>query len=347
MTELENNVNTNSNNGCANGPYIVIIILLVIIAILSFFIGKSYSVLTGQATPGTTTAVVTEPKDIVVKVIDDKKCSDCQTASILESIQQLPFLSWATIEKYDFSDSGVEEILKENGITKLPAFLLNTNQVPDTDFAKYLKATPAGLYTLEVNANHDPYAKRSENGFLLLPEGILKEIKDNSRIFGNKDSEILWVEYSDINCGYCAKLHNDGTHDALFEKFGDKLSVAYQYFAIFNREAPEILECIADQKGTDVMYQTIKKAYKDGLKDKAWIAWAVEWLNQDELTACIESGKYKAKIDEHMKVGTDVFGVTGTPGNILINTKTGEYAKLPGAYPVADFEKTINNLLGK
>ncbi|MGE4443790.1 MAG: DsbA family protein [Candidatus Altimarinota bacterium] len=337
MSEIQNN---NSNNG-SNAPYIVIIILLIVIAVLAFFVGKGFN--TGSTNTNNNTSTTVNPEDIELTIIGDTKCADCPTQNILESIKQFPAIASAKITEVDFSDAGTEELMKANQITKLPAFLLNTDNI--SDLKQYLTKTPTGLFNLDVGATHDPYAKRSDRGFLVLNDGVLDAIKKDSRIYGNENAEILWVEYSDINCGYCAKLHNDGTHATLFKEFGDKLALAYQYFAIFNREAPVILECIADQKGTDVMYETIKKVYKDGLKDKAGIAGAVEGLNNDELTACIDSGKYTSKIDTHMKMGSETFGVTGTPGNILINTKTGEYAKLPGAYPVADFERTIKNLL--
>jgi protein-disulfide isomerase len=45
-----------------------------------------------------------------------------------------------------------------------------------------------------------------------------------------------------------------------------------------------------------------------------------------------------------MSLGTEQFGVTGTPGNVLINNKTGEYQILPGAYPVDEFKKAIDSL---
>lgn len=335
MSEIQNNNNSNGNQT----PYIIIIVLLMIIAVLAFFVGKGYN---SWNTIGNTNSSLNN-EDIEVTVIWDVNCADCQTQNIIDSLKQIPSLTSANFKEIDFSAAGTEEILKANNITKLPAFLFNTNNI--NDLKQYMTQTPTGLYSLDAWSTHDPYAKRSERGFLILNDWVLNDIKKDSRIYGNENAEILWVEYSDLNCGYCAKLHNEGTHDTLFTTFGDKLGLAYQYFAIFNREAPVILECIADQKGTDVMYQTIKKAYKDGLKDKAWIAGAVEWINNEELTACIDSGKYTAKIDSHMKMWSETFGVTGTPGNILINTKTWEYAKLPGAYPVADFERTINNLL--
>ena len=45
-----------------------------------------------------------------------------------------------------------------------------------------------------------------------------------------------------------------------------------------------------------------------------------------------------------MKRGTALFGVTGTPGNVLINNETGEYEVLSGAYPTASFEQIIDRL---
>jgi protein-disulfide isomerase len=36
----------------------------------------------------------------------------------------------------------------------------------------------------------------------------LKALKDNSYIKGNSDAKITRIEYSDLECPYCAKLHN-------------------------------------------------------------------------------------------------------------------------------------------
>jgi len=47
--------------------------------------------------------------------------------------------------------------------------------------------------------------------------------------------------------------------------------------------------------------------------------------NTQEVDACIASDRMKAKIDDTMELGQNVFGIRGTPGNILINVNTGEY----------------------
>jgi len=40
-----------------------------------------------------------------------------------------------------------------------------------------------------------------------------------------------------------------------------------------------------------------------------------------------------------------VFGITGTPGNVIINNETGEYEVISGAYPAEEFEAKINSIM--
>jgi protein-disulfide isomerase len=43
--------------------------------------------------------------------------------------------------------------------------------------------------------------------------------------------------------------------------------------------------------------------------------------------------------------GSTKFSVNGTPGNVLINTKTGKYEVVSGAQPEANFAAAIERLL--
>jgi hypothetical protein len=47
------------------------------------------------------------------------------------------------------------------------------------------------------------------------------------------------------------------------------------------------------------------------------------------LQACLSSSKYTDKVQSNAREGSTLFGITGTPGNVLINNKTGEWDKLP------------------
>ena len=67
-------------------------------------------------------------------------------------------------------------------------------------------------------------------------------------------------------------------------------------------------------------------------------------LNEASFTECLDSGKFTQKIEDQMSGGTAV-GVTGTPGNILLNTKTGKTRLIPGAYPLEQMKTEIDALL--
>jgi hypothetical protein len=48
-----------------------------------------------------------------------------------------------------------------------------------------------------------------------------------------------------------------------------------------------------------------------------------------------------------MAEGSSKFGVNGTPGNVLINTKTGKYEVVSGAQPEANFDAAITRLMAE
>lgn len=163
MSENKNTCEVWENSNCVKCeklPYVIIIVLLIIISVLAFFVGKNYDVIfnwwskNSNITTGSWNVVA---NDIVVKIVWDKRCNECQTDTITASLKQVPFLAWSKFEEMDFSDKGAKEFIKANWITALPAFLLNTNNVPDAQFAQYLTETPAGLFSLNVWSEFDPF----------------------------------------------------------------------------------------------------------------------------------------------------------------------------------------------
>lgn len=67
-------------------------------------------------------------------------------------------------------------------------------------------------------------------------------------------------------------------------------------------------------------------------------------LDADAFTACVESGKYEDKINKQMADG-QAAGVSGTPGNIILDVKSGKGIVISGAQPLANFKKTIDAML--
>lgn len=353
-----------------------IIALLVIIAIMAFFLGKKEWTTTNNTTVVNNWQDVQpiaektdgEYEELSIKIIDDVRCGEkCPTDMIVDQLKKLPSMSGATMERKDFADEGVEQYLKDNEITKLPLIVFSTNNFdvswdpeqpgPNGQVAPkintFLKEMPGGEYYLEVWSQFNPFQKRSENGFLMLDLEDLKQLKANSYIKGNSEAKITWIEYSDLECPFCAKLHNAGTDTDLAKKYGDDLNIVFNHFPLwFHANAQvwaEIMECLADQKWSDAFYSLMKTAFKDEKSDKDYLlAEAVKiWGDKAKIEKCLEDKTHEQKVKDQMAKGWDLFGITGTPGSILVNNETGEYDIISGAYPTASFEEIIDRLLGK
>ena len=72
-----------------------------------------------------------------------------------------------------------------------------------------------------------------------------------------------------------------------------------------------------------------------------------QWLNSETVKACYDNGETKNLVAEKFNVWKDIFWITGTPGNVLINNVTREYKIVSWAYPSSEFIKTVNELLGR
>ncbi len=73
-------------------------------------------------------------------------------------------------------------------------------------------------------------------------------------------------------------------------------------------------------------------------------AWRIG-LDKEKIQECIDENKFLTKINSQMKVWSDNFGITWTPGNVLINNETWEYVVISWAHPKESFIKNIDDLL--
>ena len=62
------------------------------------------------------------------------------------------------------------------------------------------------------------------------------------------------------------------------------------------------------------------------------------------MMACVNGGEFASKVTAQMDFGRKL-GVTGTPGNIVMNNETGEFTKVSGAVPAEAFDAAISTFL--
>jgi protein-disulfide isomerase len=349
----------------------IIIVLLLLIAIMGFFLWKNYNssntTTTNTSTNNTTTGtgVQANYEKVSIIVYEDKRCTNCHTNEIIDQLKLLPSLSGVEIVRKDFSEKWVSDFLTKNQVKTLPLIVFSTNNFdvskdpvqmdqsgkPAPKVNWFLQSLPEGGFTLQVGSTFNPFEKRSANWFLLLDKAKLSAIKASSYIKGNKDAKITWLEYSDLECPFCAKLHNSSTESDLTKKYTDKLNIIFNHFPLqFHANAQpgaEILECLWELKWWDAFYSLMKKAYTAEKSTKAYLIEqsVALWTKETDLNKCLDSGKYTKKVKDQLEVWSTTFGITGTPGNVLINNETGEYEVISWAYPTDSFVEIIDKLL--
>jgi protein-disulfide isomerase len=217
----------------------------------------------------------------------------------------------------------------------------------------YLTVLPDEQYSLTLGATFDPFATRSENGFLILEDALLQEVKADAHYIGDENAKVTWLEYTDVNCHYCKKMELDGTAQSVMDSIGDNLNKTSSHFIGVGGQASQVaaetLECIASVGSSDLYNSGLSEALISGDNTKATlIANAViGGINEVELNACIDNNDSKETVDRKFKRGQEAFGITGTPGNVIINNETGEYEIISGAYPASAFEEIINKMLAQ
>lgn len=296
---------------------------------------------------------------LVITIIDDNRCNNCSTDNLIYQLKNTPAISNAEIVVKDFSDNWIKDYLLENDIKKLPAIIFPTNDIWDPNLESYMMILNSWEYSLNIWANFDPFTERSDKWFLILDEKKYDEIKKDSYIKWNKEAKITWLEYSDLECPYCAKLHNSDVEENIKENYWDKVNKIFQHYPLdFHPNAMDLAiasECVWKAIEDEFWMEDAIKWYYDyidvlfnledinssTLIEKAVVVWA----SFSDFDTCLTYKETEDKIRTKMELWTKVFWISWTPANVLINNETLEYVIISWAYPYSSFEGQINELL--
>lgn len=171
---------------------------------------------------------------------------------------------------------------------------------------------------------------------------------DTTDMLGKADAPITIVEFTDYQCPFCQRFHSS-TFPDLKKNWIDTGKVRF-----ISRDMPldfhsnafraaEAARCAGDQKQfwrmRDVLGSNPSKLSQDNLEKFAQEL----GLDMPKFKACLDSGKYKATIENDMKIAQSI-GVNGTPSFVIGKTTPdgvdGEL--LVGALPLAMFEQKLN-----
>jgi len=198
----------------------------------------------------------------------------------------------------------------------------------------------------------------------------IKAVSANDHILGNPNAKIKIIEYSDTSCPFCKVFHN--TMRRIMADYGKTGDVAwvYRHFPIdkegtrpdggilhpnAGREA-QALECADALGGNDKFWAYTNRLYEitpsvtaaapNGL-DLRELPRIAEYvgLNVTEFKACLDSGRYKDKVEAQYMDGINM-GITGTPSSIII-TPSGKNIPIAGAQPYEVVKAAIDAILAE
>ncbi len=181
----------------------------------------------------------------------------------------------------------------------------------------------------------------------------VKKLQKDDHVRGDRNSRVLLIEYSDYECPFCKRFHP--TTQQILDTYKGKVALVYRHYPLpFHANAQkeaEASECINELGGNDAFWKYTDAIYERTTSngtgfalDKLGPLAKEVGVDQTKFQNCLDSGKYADHIKKDFDEGAKA-GVSGTPGNILLDTKTGKTKLIPGAVPFDNFKTEIDSML--
>lgn len=184
-------------------------------------------------------------------------------------------------------------------------------------------------------------------------EEKVEKLRANDHLRGDRNARILLIEYSDLECPFCKQFHK--TAQQIIDNYKGQVAWIYRHFPLdqihskADKEA-QATECANELLGNDGFWKLTDKIFEvtpsnNGLDLATLPELAAQvGLDKNKFKTCLDSGKMAKKVEEDYQSGIKA-GVTGTPANFLLDTKTGKTQLIPGAVPFDQLKQVIDELL--
>lgn len=185
------------------------------------------------------------------------------------------------------------------------------------------------LFPIDKNVKSD--------GTYEIPRTEIK-LGDRELTLGDPNAPVTFVEFSDVECPFCARFYQDGLVGIRNLADQGKVYFVYKHFPLnFHPEAipgAHAIECAADQGKWIEMHDLIFEN-QASLGESNYKAWAAQLgLDMTEFNNCFDTSKYQDKIDADYELGRQI-GVSGTPASFANGIR------ISGAQPFTSFESII------
>jgi len=174
----------------------------------------------------------------------------------------------------------------------------------------------------------------------------IPQVEDSEHIRGNKGAKVFLIEYSDMECPFCARFHP--TVMQILDEYGDDVAWVYRHFPLDMlhtnaRPAAIASECAADIGGNNAFWSFLDILMEDPsrLTDLSSVA-SEAGIDAGEFEECIDSDKFADEVEDQYQKGISA-GISGTPGNFIV--KDGNAWFIPGALPFEQIKTIVDEAL--
>jgi protein-disulfide isomerase len=173
----------------------------------------------------------------------------------------------------------------------------------------------------------------------------------SDHIIGSPNAPIVLIEYSDLECPFCASIHPTLTR-IVAESQGE-VAWVYRHFPLENihneaRPAAIASECIAKLAGNDAFWQFIDTIFinQDQMSSSYYVQIATELgASPVAFRTCLASGEFDSVVDTDYTEAV-ANGGNGTPFTIIVG-KDGTLVPFSGALPYAQIMAVIKGVMDR
>jgi protein-disulfide isomerase len=169
-----------------------------------------------------------------------------------------------------------------------------------------------------------------------------KQVAAAGSVIGRPDAPVKIVEFSDFQCPFCARIQT--SLDEIRAKYPDQVAIVYRHYPLEaihpHAFGAALAAACAEEQGRFKPYHDALFQRQDSIGTTGWdrLAEAAGVPDLPAFRECVESKRFKGRVDEDVKVANRI-GVQGTPSLIINGTM------VYGASSVEDIEVRVRKAL--
>jgi protein-disulfide isomerase len=154
---------------------------------------------------------------------------------------------------------------------------------------------------------------------------------------GPDDAPVTLVEFSDYECPYCKRWH-DQVFTQILAEYGDRVKFVYRNMPIIGRNAVQTAQAAycAGEQNAYWEYHDALFTYRYDFGGQAYELYARDLgLDAEALLDCLNSGRYADEVEQDLQAARDL-GISSTP-TFFVNG-----IPIVGAQPYSVFKQIID-----